>query len=153
RRATREHRSRRTYRTVRVDALAASVVGAGGDALWLLACVELDPGVARLAQAFGVADCPDLSVQILRRLLPLTADDLDRLAQLGLIEIASQPKLPSHRRYVRAADRVAELANGELRLDPEVARVGTLTPPVVVLEDVELTASTAALVVATGIEG
>lgn len=123
------------------------------DALWLLACVELDPGVARLAQAFGVADCPDLSVQILRRLLPLTADDLDRLAQLGLIEIASQPKLPSHRRYVRAADRVAELANGELRLDPEVARVGTLTPPVVVLEDVELTASTAALVVATGIEG
>src|SRR5690606_24125850 len=96
---------------------------------------------------------PDFSVQILRRLLPLTADDLDRLAQLGLIEIASQPKLPSHRRYVRAADRVAELANGELRLDPEVARVGTLTPPVVVLEDVELTASTAALVVATGIEG
>jgi predicted nucleic acid-binding protein len=30
------------------------------DALWLLACIELDPALARLAQVFGVADCPDL---------------------------------------------------------------------------------------------
>lgn len=132
------------------------------DALWLLACVEVDPAVARLAQAFGLPDCPDLSVQVLRRLLPLSSDDLDRLARLGLIEMATEPKLPMHRRYIRVADRVAELANGELRLDPEVAQIATLHPPVLVDESSATSETSSsgrsgpsdiALVVATGIEG
>jgi hypothetical protein len=60
----------------------------GGDEhlanVWLLACVEIDPAVARLAPTFGVAECPDLSVQLVRRMLPLSADALDHLRKLAL---------------------------------------------------------------------
>ncbi len=122
------------------------------DALWLLACVEIDPGVARLAHAFGVADCPDLSVQIVRRLLPLTSDDLDRLSRSGLIETGA-PARPSHRRSIRVADRVLELARGELRLAPDVARIASLEPPIPVDANGFTVSSESALVVAIGIEG
>jgi SpoVK/Ycf46/Vps4 family AAA+-type ATPase len=123
------------------------------DVLWLLSCIELEPAVARLAHAFGIADCPDLSVQLLRRMLPLNADDLDRLAQLGLIEMATSSHLPNHRRAIRVADRVAELAAGELRLDPEVAKIATLVGPTDGAADDPLIPSASALVVATGIQG
>ncbi|MEO6776085.1 MAG: ATP-binding protein [Kofleriaceae bacterium] len=123
------------------------------DALWLLACVEIDPGVARLAQAFAVPECPDLSVQVLRQLLPLNAEDLDRLARLALIEMATSARLPSHRRYVRSVDRVIELASGELRLDRDVERISTLVPPRPSASESMVVPSASALVVATGIEG
>lgn len=125
------------------------------DALWVLACLELDPALARLAQVFGVAECPDLSVQIWQRLVSVSEDEIERIAELGLIETATDVRLPMHRRWVRAADRVIELARGELRLDPEVASICALTPPNRVnLPRARIDLPSAeALLVATGVEG
>jgi predicted nucleic acid-binding protein len=96
------------------------------DLLWLFACVELDPGVARLAQVFGSAACPDLSVQIAQRLVALEGSQLDSLERFGLVEVVSDPRIPHHRRPIRINDRVIEVVRGELRLDPELTGVGVL---------------------------
>jgi len=96
------------------------------DLLWLLACIELDPGVARLAQAFGTPACPDLSVQIVQRMVAMESRQLDALERLGLIEVTVDPRIPHHRRPVRINDRVIEIARGELHLDHDLAGVATL---------------------------
>ena len=90
------------------------------DALWLLSCIELDHGVARLVQVFGSPDCPDMSLQLWRALVELPMQRVESLANLGLIEISTDPRLPHHRRPVRASDRLVEIATGELRLDGEI---------------------------------
>ena len=96
------------------------------DLLWLLTAIELDPGVARLAQVFGSSACPDLSVQIIQRLLAIESKQLDSLEQLGLIEVSMDPRIPQHRRPVRVNDRVVEIARGELRLDHELTGIATI---------------------------
>jgi hypothetical protein len=104
------------------------------DALWLLACCELDPGVARLAQAFATSDCPDLAVLAWQQLIEiatgrgLEAAQIERLAELALIETTFDVRAPLQRRWVRVNDRVLELARGELRLDREVAKLASLAP-------------------------
>ena len=123
------------------------------DALWLLAAIELDPGVARLAHAFGLDSCPGLSIQLLRRLLPLGFAEIDELARLGLVERATDHRVPGHLRFIRAADRIAELAAGELRLDPEVARIAELVAPIASSVPEFALPSDDALLVATGIDG
>ncbi|CAN5732925.1 hypothetical protein BH11MYX3_BH11MYX3_19040 [soil metagenome] len=94
--------------------------------LWLLVCIELEPGVARLAQVFGAPGCPDLSVQIAQQLLVIDAAGLETLAGLGLIELTTDPQLPQHRRAIRIHDRVLEIARGELRLAAELEGMAAL---------------------------
>ena len=96
------------------------------DALWLLACIEIAPGAARLAQTLGTPDCPELSLLILRQLSGLADRALDALDRLGLIELSTDARLPQQRRGVRANDRVVALARGELELDVELAAIATL---------------------------
>ncbi|MBA3460820.1 MAG: ATP-binding protein [Deltaproteobacteria bacterium] len=96
------------------------------DALWLLACAELEPSVARLVQVFGSPGCPDLSVQILQRLVPIESDRLASLQLLGLIELNVDARVPQHRRPIRINDRVLEIVRGELRLDPELDGIAEL---------------------------
>jgi hypothetical protein len=84
------------------------------DALWLLACCELDPVLARLAEALSNTGMSELSVQHVLRLVRVGAAQIDRLAELGLIEVERDPRVPIHRRAIRIADRVLELARGEL---------------------------------------
>jgi hypothetical protein len=91
------------------------------DLLWLLAAIELSPRVARLAQAFGSSDCPELSVQLVGEIVPISGAALDALERLVLVEVSADHQLPRHRRQLRVNDRVLELARGELRLDHELA--------------------------------
>jgi SpoVK/Ycf46/Vps4 family AAA+-type ATPase len=124
-----EHRSAATPLPLQpMQVLSARLALTAGELelLWLLAGAELDPRVSRLAQVFGAPSCPGLCVQIVQRLHAITAASLDKLAQLALIEVVSDPRLPLPLRSVRANDRVVEIARGELRLDPELARVAEL---------------------------
>lgn len=104
------------------------------DALWILVCCELDPATARLAQTFGDGTTTDLSILHWRRLIQLgtgtslDSTSLERLADLVLIETEFDPRVPLHRRSVRANDRVIELARGELRIDREIERIVTIVP-------------------------
>lgn len=118
------------------------------DALWMLACVDAEPAVARAASVFAVPECAELSVQVLRRLVPITGDELDHLIRLGLIEVGAGAQ---HSRYVRAVDRVVELALGELRLDPVVAAVADLVE--IEADGPTREVAQTALLVAKGIEG
>ena len=127
------------------------------DALWLLACCELDPAVARLANAVAGSE---LSVMVWMRLVEiatgaaLRAEQLDRLVELVLVETTHDPRTPASRRSIRINDRVLELARGEVRLDRELAGVATIT----VLDDSSdcepaLTASPSPIIVAVGPDG
>ena len=94
------------------------------DALWLLVCCELDPGLSRLVQV--VTGGGEVSVQAWRLLaraagVPLPESAMEILQRLVLIELTSDPRVSQQRRPVRASDRVLELARGEARLDPELA--------------------------------
>jgi AAA+ superfamily predicted ATPase len=105
--------------------------------LWLLACLEISPAAARLARALGSPEHPELSVQLLRQLVLVTDSELDRLERFGLLELPGDPRIPQHRRAIRANDRVIALARGELELDRELTGLAELhgietSPPVVV---------------------
>jgi len=95
------------------------------DALWLLACVELAPAATRLAASLGA----EVSVQTLAQAVAVRGGELDRLSARGLVELATDARLPQHRRWVRASDRVVDLARGELGLDRELAGVCELVMP------------------------
>ena len=133
------------------------------EALWLLACCELDPGVARLAQTFATPDCPELGVLAWQQLIAiatgtcLDAAAVEHLADLALIETTFDTRLSLSRRWVRANDRVLELARGELRLDREIAKLVDLHPAVAGAGVGELAATLetrpAPIVVATGANG
>ncbi|MDX2089179.1 MAG: hypothetical protein SFX73_15080 [Kofleriaceae bacterium] len=75
-------------------------------ALWLLSCVEVSPALSRLAHALGTADGPELSLQIVRQLIPLNDLSLDSLERRGLIELTDDHDRGHHRRTLRASDRV-----------------------------------------------
>ncbi|HEX4450511.1 MAG TPA: ATP-binding protein [Kofleriaceae bacterium] len=122
------------------------------DGLWLLICVELDFSLARVAQLFGSADCPDVNVHVWQRLVAISDSGVERLRRLGLIETSSDERVPRHRRRVRAADRVLELVRGELRLDPAVAHFAELVLPVIGDSTLSLPESSAFLI-ALGVEG
>ncbi|MBL0212544.1 MAG: ATP-binding protein [Myxococcales bacterium] len=94
--------------------------------LWLLACLELDPGVARLAQLFGSSGCPELGLQLVQHLVPVALDGLAALERLALIERTNDARVPQHRRAIRINDRVLELVRGELRVDPELAGIASV---------------------------
>jgi hypothetical protein len=101
------------------------------DALWLLACAEIDPGVARLAGVLAMTDAPELSIQLWQGLARVAGGDLpaasiERLVALGLVEASFDVRLTAARRWVRANDRVVQLARGEVDLDREVAEIAAL---------------------------
>jgi len=132
-------RSSTALLSVTIDPLQWLAVRAGLtprqlDALWILVCCEIDPATARLAQTFGDGSNADLSILHWQRLIELgngsslDSADLDRLADLVLIEAELDPRVPLHRRSVRANDRVIELARGELRIDREIERVVNVVP-------------------------
>jgi len=99
------------------------------DTLWLLACIELSPAATRLAQVFGSVQLPDLTLQILQQVIPITHEQLESLHELGLIELSNDARVPHHRRAVRTNDRGLELARGELELDRELRGVVSVHPP------------------------
>ena len=132
------------------------------DVLWLLASVELSPAIARLVQTFGSAECPDLTVQLVQQLAVVSPASLERLHELRLIELATEARLPSHRRWIRASDRTVELAGGSLDLDRTLAACCTIVAadelaahadelPAALLRAVEATPSP--LIVLVGAEG
>jgi hypothetical protein len=51
------------------------------------------------------------------------AAQIDRLAELGLVEVERDPRVPIHRRAIRIADRVLDLARGELAIDPSLVGI------------------------------
>ena len=126
--------------------------------LWLLACIEIGPGAARLAQAFGACDGGVLSLAIVRALVPLTDGELAHLETLGLLEVTGGARVPQSRRGVRAADRVIALAQGELALDRELgecAAVHALAAAGACPDELRgvLGAQPAPVIVATGPDG
>lgn len=100
------------------------------DALWLLACVELDPHVAHAAQALVFPGMHELSAQMIERLVAragtLAPGLLDGLHRLGLVEWTLDERMPLHRRAVRASDRVLDAARGEFDLDRSLRDVAIL---------------------------
>lgn len=74
------------------------------DALWLLACIELDPLAACCAQHLFILNANALSVQMLERLVPLGQKSLGRLVQLALVDFLSDTRQPLFRRTVRVND-------------------------------------------------
>ncbi len=110
----------------RLDLIDAEV-----EALWLLACVELDPRVACAAAQLFVLHANTVTVQILERLVALGDDRLDdrsisQLSRLGLVEIAADHHVPLFRRAVRASDRVLAIIRGDLSVDAELEDITTL---------------------------
>ena len=110
----------------RLDLIDAEV-----DALWLLACVDLDPMVACAVSQLFVLNVSSVTLQILERLVALGGDTLDErsivhLTQLGLLELTTDPHLPRFRRSVRASDRVLALMRNELAIDQEIAHIARL---------------------------
>lgn len=99
------------------------------DLLWLLAMVEMSPAITRLARAVATGPSADLTVQIAQQLIPVTRADVAALAELGLVEVSADPKLGAHQRWLRASDRVLDLARGEVALDQEIAHLGELVGP------------------------
>jgi hypothetical protein len=104
------------------------------DLLWLLACVELDPGLARATQALVSPGMHELNFQILDALASttggrLTEAELDHLVRLGLVETTFGHQVPLYRRALRVSDRVLELARGTWALDREVARLARIVEP------------------------
>ena len=105
------------------------------DALWLLACCEIEPRIAQALRSVAAPDVPDVSVAMLRRVIEVAAaEELDdgalaRLEALRLVETVCDRMVPAYRRPIRPNDRVVSLARGRLGLDPEVAKFATLAPP------------------------
>ncbi|HET6339160.1 MAG TPA: hypothetical protein VFG30_38335, partial [Polyangiales bacterium] len=129
------------------------------DTLWLLACIEIEPQVARASQMLMSSGMHELSAQIVARLVGDDDGELfDRLAELALIETTADPRLPMYRRAVRVNDRVLDLARGNLGLDREVAQLGELideSKEIAVPADLRYAVNCGARcwIVASGIEG
>jgi hypothetical protein len=138
------------------------------DVLWLLACVELEPALARAAELLFAAGMHELSAQTLEHLAmrsgPVDGEMFDRLARWGLVETEVDPRVPRYRRAVRASDRLVDLARGCMVLDRELRDVATLTSAVAARREpageIVVSRSIAralcggdALVVATGTQG
>lgn len=99
------------------------------DVLWLLACIELEPALATVAQLLMSPGMHELNVQVLMRLSGsggASVESLDRLQHHELIDARGDHRTPLYRRGVRASDRVIELARGVLALDQELAKAGRL---------------------------
>jgi hypothetical protein len=96
------------------------------DLLWLLAVIEIDPRAAKLADAFGSSACVGLNVQVVQQMMRIGSAQLAALDHWGLIEMANDPRLPLHRRSLRANDRVLDIARGELQLDSEIGAAASL---------------------------
>jgi hypothetical protein len=93
------------------------------EALWLLACIELSPAVARLTESFGTA--AGITLQILRELVPATELQIATLQRFGLVELQTSPDVPHQSRRIRIGDRVLTLLRGELDLDLELHGIAT----------------------------
>jgi len=136
---------------------------AARSALSILAACELDVALTRNAQSLSGLEFRGFSVPALRGVigrtgLDLTTCDLDSLVELALVETTLDVRVPAAMRWIKASDRVVELAREELRLDPRVARVAEIvaTKPAVVRPipaDVDEALEHNALVVAIGSEG
>ncbi|MFN0248678.1 MAG: AAA family ATPase, partial [Kofleriaceae bacterium] len=96
-------------------------------ALWLLACLEVSPAISRLVSSLVASDVAEMTLQLLRQVVPLTDRELAKLEALSLVQITHEHG--HQRRVVRATDRVVAFARGELELDPEVADVATIHAP------------------------
>lgn len=99
------------------------------DLLWLLAAIEISPAAACIASAFASDSTPELNVQIVQQLVPLTTRELEELQQLGLVELVVDPDRSLQRRTVRIHDRVLELLRGELSLDRDLQGLAEVVPP------------------------
>ncbi|HEY4182343.1 MAG TPA: ATP-binding protein [Kofleriaceae bacterium] len=99
---------------------------AEADLLWLLAVIEIDPRAAKLSDAFGSSACAGLNVQVVQQMMKIGSAQLASLDHWGLIEMTSDPRLPLHRRSLRANDRVLDIARGDLQLDSEIGSVASL---------------------------
>jgi len=96
------------------------------DALWLLVCCEIDPGLARLAQVVPATSGTEMALQSWRIAanaagIVLQEAMIENLERLRLIELMSDARVSHARRPVRATDRVLEIVRGELRLAAEIA--------------------------------
>lgn len=100
------------------------------DALWLLACVQIEPVLSRLASSLALHG--EMTVQLLQRVLApetalasetLTLDGIARLVELGLVDLAGTGD-----RVIRARHRIIDLANGTLALDRELRACAELMP-------------------------
>jgi ATPase family associated with various cellular activities (AAA) len=96
------------------------------DVLWLLACIEIEPSVARAAQLLVSPGMHELSAQMVERLVDADGDVLDRLSRLELIELVAERRVPHHRRPLRANDRVIDLVRGRVDLDRELEPLAEL---------------------------
>ncbi|MEJ7599861.1 MAG: AAA family ATPase [Kofleriaceae bacterium] len=146
----------------RLDLSAAQV-----DALWLLACVEIEPALARVLATVSMPGMPDMSLSVWQRLVEsaghraLTGERIDELAGINLIELTRDHRLPEYRRWVRASDRVVSLARGEhLELDRGVAHFATLVMPdeptmseIDVPQSIDQSLRSGGVIVAVGPEG
>ena len=98
------------------------------DVLWMLACIELEPQVARATQLLGTAE---LNAQLLERAitqgLVIENDIFERLQQLALIDVTEGP---AYRRLIRLDDRVVDLVRGRFALDRKLREFVTLQPKV-----------------------
>ncbi|MCX5744186.1 MAG: ATP-binding protein [Proteobacteria bacterium] len=95
------------------------------DTLWLTACCESEPTLARFVEVIASTGMQQLSVQHVQRLVGCSSSSIDRLAGLGLLVIETDDRLPLHRRKIRIADRVLQLLHGEVGEDPRLAGIAT----------------------------
>jgi len=118
------------------------------DALWLLACVQIEPVLSRLASS--LAPHGEMTVQLLQRILApatelaserLTLGAIARLVELGLVDLGGTGD-----RVIRARDRVIDLANGWFDLDRELRGCAELMPSAAMAEIV----ASAAVVIVVG---
>jgi SpoVK/Ycf46/Vps4 family AAA+-type ATPase len=105
------------------------------DVLWLLACIELEPVLGRLAATLGVGTHLGPSVQLVQRMvtppgqlgaISCPLEMIERLYRWQLIELDPDPRLGLGERAVRVCDRVIDLAIGTSSLDRELAEVASL---------------------------
>ncbi len=90
--------------------------------LWLLASIELDPGVARIAQMLVPANLGTISAQVLEQCVSLGSSTvnatraLQELASMALVEYSSDARVSMQRRPVRIGDRVLDIVRGSFLL-------------------------------------
>ena len=99
------------------------------DTVWLLACCELDPALSRMVEVANDGRLHQLSRQQVQRILGVAGSTIDRLIELGLVE-SGDLALPSHRRGLRANDRMVDLLGGTEALDSALMTVATLVAPI-----------------------
>lgn len=134
---------------------------AASQALWLLTACEIDDELAAVARARSQMESTAFTVASLKRILlgvacVVSTEDIEKLAALGLIELECDHRVAQTRRWLRASDRVIELATGGLRLDPFVAAIASITTQameIVVPASVRAALSANAVIIATGPEG